>query len=57
MTLHRLASVTIGVPNVDETARYYTDFGLTRSAATGSPPPTAVSSCAWWRPPPAGSSP
>ena len=29
MTLHRLASVTIGVPNVDETARYYTDFGLT----------------------------
>lgn len=29
MTLHRLASVTIGVPNVEETARYYADFGLT----------------------------
>ncbi|SHK75843.1 Catechol-2,3-dioxygenase [Pseudonocardia thermophila] len=28
MALHRLASVVIGVPNVEETARYYTDFGL-----------------------------
>ncbi|TSE00689.1 dioxygenase [Skermania sp. ID1734] len=28
MSLHRLASVTIGVPNVDETASYYRDFGL-----------------------------
>ncbi|WP_040786772.1 VOC family protein [Nocardia pneumoniae] len=29
MTLHHLTSVTIGVPNVAETASYYTDFGLT----------------------------
>ncbi|MAU81702.1 MAG: dioxygenase [Gordonia sp.] len=28
MTLHRLASVTIGVPNVAETSSYYADFGL-----------------------------
>ncbi|GAA2636364.1 VOC family protein [Actinomadura fulvescens] len=28
MPLHRLISVTIGVPNVAETAAYYTDFGL-----------------------------
>ncbi|WP_432197498.1 VOC family protein [Streptomyces sp. bgisy027] len=28
MALHRLSSVTIGVPNVDETIRYYIDFGL-----------------------------
>lgn len=29
MSLHGLLSVTIGVPNVEETAAYYTDFGLT----------------------------
>jgi catechol 2,3-dioxygenase-like lactoylglutathione lyase family enzyme len=29
MALHRLSSVVVGVPNLDETARYYTDFGLT----------------------------
>jgi catechol 2,3-dioxygenase-like lactoylglutathione lyase family enzyme len=29
MAIHRLAAVTIGVPNVDETVSYYTDFGLT----------------------------
>ncbi|WP_135456087.1 VOC family protein [Mycobacterium sp. DL99] len=29
MALHRLVSVTIGIPNVAETARYYEDFGLT----------------------------
>ena len=29
MPLHRLLSVTMGVPNVAETARYYADFGLT----------------------------
>ncbi len=29
MTLHRLFSVTIGVPNVAEVADYYTEFGLT----------------------------
>ena len=31
MSLHRLTSVTIGVPNVDETGRYYRDFGLNQS--------------------------
>jgi catechol 2,3-dioxygenase-like lactoylglutathione lyase family enzyme len=29
MALHGLLSVTIGVPNVDETAAYYAEFGLT----------------------------
>jgi catechol 2,3-dioxygenase-like lactoylglutathione lyase family enzyme len=29
MTLHQLTSVTIGVPNVAQTAGYYADFGLT----------------------------
>ncbi len=29
MSLHGLLSVTIGVPNVEETAAYYTEFGLT----------------------------
>lgn len=29
MSLHRLASVTMGVPNVAETRSYYSDFGLT----------------------------
>jgi Glyoxalase/Bleomycin resistance protein/Dioxygenase superfamily len=29
MSLHSLLSVTIGVPDVGETAAYYTDFGLT----------------------------
>lgn len=28
MALHRLVSVTVGVPNVAETASYYTEFGL-----------------------------
>lgn len=28
MPLHHLSSVTIGVPNVEETAAYYRDFGL-----------------------------
>ncbi|MDL4818515.1 VOC family protein [Actinomadura opuntiae] len=28
MALHRLTSITIGVPNVEETAAYYDDFGL-----------------------------
>src|SRR6202011_3281249 len=32
MALHRLTSVTIGVPNVAETAAYYEEFGLTRLA-------------------------
>ena len=29
MALHRLTSVTVGVPNLAETCAYYTDFGLT----------------------------
>src|SRR5258708_12777273 len=29
MALHQLTSVTIGVPNVSQTAAYYADFGLT----------------------------
>jgi catechol 2,3-dioxygenase-like lactoylglutathione lyase family enzyme len=33
MPLHRLASITIGVPNVEETARYYAEFGLVRDGA------------------------
>jgi catechol 2,3-dioxygenase-like lactoylglutathione lyase family enzyme len=33
VTLHRLASITIGVPNVEETARYYAEFGLVRDGA------------------------
>lgn len=32
MSLHRLASVTMGVPNVAETRAYYSDFGLTAEA-------------------------
>ena len=28
MALHRLTSVTMGVPNVAETAAYYDEFGL-----------------------------
>ena len=28
MPMHRLTSVTIGVPNLRETAEYYLDFGL-----------------------------
>ena len=28
MSLHRLYSVTLGVPNVAATAAYYTEFGL-----------------------------
>ena len=32
MSLHGLLSVTIGVPNVDETAAYYAEFGLAPEA-------------------------
>jgi catechol 2,3-dioxygenase-like lactoylglutathione lyase family enzyme len=32
MSLHGLLSVTIGVPNVEETAAYYTEFGLAPEA-------------------------
>lgn len=35
MGLHRLTEITIGVPNVDETAAYYTEFGLAPVPAAG----------------------
>ena len=34
MALHRLTSITIGVPNVAETAAYYTEFGLSPNGET-----------------------
>lgn len=36
MPLHRLTSITMGVPNVRSTAAYYTDFGLTPVTTSGS---------------------
>lgn len=33
MALHRLASITIGVPNVEDTCAYYAEFGLVRDGA------------------------
>ena len=33
MALHRLASITIGVPNVEEVSGYYAEFGLSREGA------------------------
>lgn len=33
MSLHRLASITVGVPDVDDVSAYYIDFGLTPTAA------------------------
>jgi catechol-2,3-dioxygenase len=35
VTLHRIGSITVGVPNVAETAAYYEDFGLTKTTAGG----------------------
>jgi len=32
MALHRLSSITVGVPNLAQTHSYYTDFGLTPEA-------------------------
>src|SRR4051794_9916385 len=32
MALHKMASVTVGVPNLGETSAYYADFGLTPAA-------------------------
>src|SRR5437762_11492475 len=32
MALHRMNSVTIGVPNVDDTSAFYRDFNLTETA-------------------------
>jgi catechol 2,3-dioxygenase-like lactoylglutathione lyase family enzyme len=34
VALHRLASITIGVPNVEETCLYYAEFGLAREGAS-----------------------
>jgi len=36
MALHRLTSITMGVPNVGETAAYYADFGLQPGEAVAS---------------------
>ncbi|MGW5639663.1 VOC family protein [Streptomyces sp. NPDC003832] len=33
MSLHRLTQIVMGVPNVEQTAAYYTDFGLTAGPA------------------------
>jgi catechol 2,3-dioxygenase-like lactoylglutathione lyase family enzyme len=33
MALHRLSSITIGVPNVEDTCRYYAEFGLARNGS------------------------
>jgi hypothetical protein len=35
MPLHRLTSITVGVPNVAPTAAYYAEFGLIPSAGGG----------------------
>lgn len=32
MPLHRLTSITLGVPNIEQTAAYYAEFGLRRHA-------------------------
>ena len=34
MPLHRLTSITLGVPNVEQTSAYYTEFGLQPEAGT-----------------------
>jgi hypothetical protein len=34
VALHRLASITIGVPSVEDTCLYYAEFGLTRDGTT-----------------------
>jgi len=34
VALHRLASITIGVPNVEDTCVYYSEFGLIRDGET-----------------------
>ncbi len=47
MALHRLTSVTIGVPNVDETGRLLpASSGSPTTATAGSPPVTAAASSA-----------
>jgi len=33
VALHRLSSITIGVPNVEDTCGFYAEFGLTRNGA------------------------
>jgi catechol 2,3-dioxygenase-like lactoylglutathione lyase family enzyme len=37
MPLHRLTRITIGVPNLAETAAYYEDFGLTPAGTSADP--------------------
>ena len=45
MSLHGLLSVTMGVPNVDETAAYYADLASARRKTAGSAPATPAASC------------
>lgn len=42
MPLHRLTSITIGVPNVAETAAYYAEFGLTPQSVPNESTPETV---------------
>lgn len=43
MSLHRLTQIVMGVPNVEQTAAYYADFGLTPSDdTTAQQPPEAL---------------
>ncbi|MCX4919038.1 VOC family protein [Streptomyces sp. NBC_00687] len=42
MPLHRLTHIVMGVPNVAQTARYYTDFGLTPTTAPADDAPPAA---------------
>jgi catechol 2,3-dioxygenase-like lactoylglutathione lyase family enzyme len=44
MALHRLTSVTMGVPNVAETAAYYAEFGLQPSVTSDSVTPDSATS-------------
>jgi hypothetical protein len=55
MSLHGLRSVTIGVPNVEQTAAYYAESSAwPRRPAGGSAPSTSAVSCGWCPRPPGG---
>jgi Glyoxalase/Bleomycin resistance protein/Dioxygenase superfamily len=38
MSLHRLTTITVGVPNVADTAQYYAEFGLARASGPAPAP-------------------
>jgi catechol 2,3-dioxygenase-like lactoylglutathione lyase family enzyme len=40
--LHRLTQIVMGVPNVEQTASYYADFGLVRATQSGDDPTFAT---------------